>query len=144
MYMYTYMYMYINVYGKRQLPFVFCKRKQLGRQTINGNRRLLFQQTCPSMPIYPGSVLQSSEPISVCKSKVQGKKTPWNSWAWEWVGWGRGGRESRRESRGIGCWWRWIPPWELSTHPARPAHSTRPVVREGHTVWRVLAHKYNN
>jgi hypothetical protein len=56
---------------KRQFPFVCYKRKTetanfhlfaanengkrrfviLGRQTINGNRRLLFQQTCPSMPI---------------------------------------------------------------------------------------------
>jgi hypothetical protein len=55
--------------GKQQLPFVFCKRKAgisnfslfaairnrklifvfLGRQAINGNRRLLLQQTCPSM-----------------------------------------------------------------------------------------------
>jgi hypothetical protein len=55
--------------GKRQLPFVCCKREMemtdfrlfaangnrkwkfvfLFRQTINGNRRLLFQQTCPSM-----------------------------------------------------------------------------------------------
>jgi hypothetical protein len=57
--------------GKRQLPFVFCKRKTemenfrlftanrnrkqtfdfLGRQTINGNRRLLFWQTCLSIVI---------------------------------------------------------------------------------------------
>jgi hypothetical protein len=33
--------------------FVLCRRKTkfvfLGWQTINGNRRLLFQQTCPSM-----------------------------------------------------------------------------------------------
>ncbi len=55
--------------GKQQFPFVSCKQKTetanfsfftangkrkwnfvfLGRQTINGNRRLLFQQTCPSM-----------------------------------------------------------------------------------------------
>ncbi len=42
--------------GKRQLPFVCCKQKteigslfSLVGQTINGNRRLLFQQTCPSM-----------------------------------------------------------------------------------------------
>jgi hypothetical protein len=62
--------------GKRQLPFVFCKRKTetanlrfvaanvngkqkfvfLGRQTINGNRRLLFQITCPSMLV---GILQS-------------------------------------------------------------------------------------
>jgi hypothetical protein len=43
--------------AKPKLPFVYCKRNGkrmfvfLGRQTINGNRRLLFQQTCPSMPI---------------------------------------------------------------------------------------------
>ncbi len=53
------------MYGKQQLPFVFCKRITanlrlfsangkwkfvfLGRQTINGNRCFLFQQTCPSM-----------------------------------------------------------------------------------------------
>jgi hypothetical protein len=57
--------------GKQKLPFVFCKQKTettnfrlfaangngkhqrtfvfLGRQTINGNRQLLFQQTFPSM-----------------------------------------------------------------------------------------------
>ncbi len=57
--------------GKQQLPFVCCKqntetsnfrlfaanrkRKRkfvfLGRQTINSNQQLLFQQTCPSMNI---------------------------------------------------------------------------------------------
>jgi hypothetical protein len=41
--------------GNAKQPFVFCKQKTedgsffLGRQTINGNRRLLCQQTCPSM-----------------------------------------------------------------------------------------------
>jgi hypothetical protein len=42
--------------GNWQLSFVCCKRKTetenfvfLGLQTINGNRRLLCQQTCPSM-----------------------------------------------------------------------------------------------
>jgi hypothetical protein len=52
--------------GKWQLLFVCCKRETanfrlfatnekgkrkfvfLGRQTMNGNQRLLFQQTCPS------------------------------------------------------------------------------------------------
>ncbi len=40
---YTYIYLYMHGNGKRK--FVF-----LGRQTINGNRPLLFQQLCPSMP----------------------------------------------------------------------------------------------
>jgi hypothetical protein len=39
--------------GKDKLPFFCCKRKRklffLGRQTINDNRRLLFQQRRPSM-----------------------------------------------------------------------------------------------
>jgi hypothetical protein len=55
--------------GKQQFPFVCCKQKTetanfrfftangkskwnfvfLGRQTRNGNQRLLFRQTCPSM-----------------------------------------------------------------------------------------------
>ncbi len=39
--------------GNGKLPFVSCTRKRkfsfLGRQTVNGNLRLLFQQTCPSM-----------------------------------------------------------------------------------------------
>jgi hypothetical protein len=39
--------------GNGKLPFVCLKRKRklvfLGRQMINGNRRVLFQQTCPSM-----------------------------------------------------------------------------------------------
>jgi hypothetical protein len=41
--------------GKRkwQALFICCKRKGkidvfLSRQMVNGNRRLLFQQTCPS------------------------------------------------------------------------------------------------
>jgi hypothetical protein len=38
-----------NGNGKRK--FVF-----LGRQTINGNRRLLFQQTCPSMLFLTGEI----------------------------------------------------------------------------------------
>ncbi len=58
--------------GKQQLPFVCCKwqtemanlglfpadgkRKRkfvfLGWKTINGNRHLLFQRTCPSMYVY--------------------------------------------------------------------------------------------
>ncbi len=36
--------MYINLYVYMYMKFVF-----LGRQTINGSRRLLFQQTCPFM-----------------------------------------------------------------------------------------------
>ncbi len=67
---------------KRQLLFVGCKQKMetenfrlfaenrnikgkfvfLGRQTMNGNRRLLFQQTCPSMPL---SILSA---FSLCPS----------------------------------------------------------------------------
>ncbi len=63
-YIYIYnIYMFIYIYGKRnlrematsvclrkgkngncKLPFVF-----LSRQTINGNRLVLFQQTCPSI-----------------------------------------------------------------------------------------------
>jgi hypothetical protein len=39
-----------NGNGKRK--FVF-----LSRQTINGNRRLVFQQTCPSMPWFLGCTL---------------------------------------------------------------------------------------
>jgi hypothetical protein len=38
---------YIYIFGKRKWKFVF-----LGRQTINGNRRLLCQQTCPSTQIH--------------------------------------------------------------------------------------------
>ncbi len=40
-----------------KLPCVYCKRKRktdfcfLGRPTANGNRRLLFQQMCPSMEV---------------------------------------------------------------------------------------------
>ncbi len=41
--------------GNGKLPFVFCKRKTevcfLGRQTINGNWCLLYQQMCPYMEI---------------------------------------------------------------------------------------------
>ncbi len=37
-----YIYIYIYIYGKKNFGF-------LGRQMINRNRRLLFQQTCPSM-----------------------------------------------------------------------------------------------
>ncbi len=47
------------------LPFIFCWRKMEvcfpWMATINGNRRLLFQQTCPSMPAVP-------------------KYCPWNYW----------------------------------------------------------------
>ncbi len=48
-----------------KLPFVFCKRKNrkfvfLGRQTINGIRRLLLQQTCPSMVITDCKMLVNS------------------------------------------------------------------------------------
>jgi hypothetical protein len=43
---------------KRQIPFVCCKRKRkfvlLGRQAKNVNRRLMCQQTCPSMLITHG------------------------------------------------------------------------------------------
>ncbi len=42
-------------FANRKRKFVF-----LGRQTINGNRRLLFQQTCPSMHWY-----YSIGPVSV-------------------------------------------------------------------------------
>jgi hypothetical protein len=42
--------------GNSKLPFLSCKRKQkfvfLGLQSINGNRRLLFQQMCPSMHLH--------------------------------------------------------------------------------------------
>jgi hypothetical protein len=58
--------------GKWQLPFVCCKRKTeaenlpffdangngnrkfvfIGLETVNGNRRLLFQQTYPTMYVY--------------------------------------------------------------------------------------------
>ncbi len=44
---YTHIYIYIDIYTENRTN---GKRKfvLLGRQTINGNRRLLFQQTCPS------------------------------------------------------------------------------------------------
>ncbi len=56
--------------GKQQFPLVCCKQEKetanfrlfaangngklvfLGRQTINGNRRLLFRQMCPSTSMY--------------------------------------------------------------------------------------------
>jgi hypothetical protein len=71
--MLTFQYIYISIFteigtdGERKLLFVRCKRKTeranflcfygkgkwkfvfLGRHTLNGNRHLLFQQTCPSM-----------------------------------------------------------------------------------------------
>jgi hypothetical protein len=49
--------------GTRQRTFVF-----LGRQTINGNRWLLFQQTCPSMVIdyRQLSDLQTCPSVSLC------------------------------------------------------------------------------
>ncbi len=56
MLLFQYIYIYIEngTKRKRQLPCVFCKQKKrkfvfLGGQTINSNRRLLFQQMCPSM-----------------------------------------------------------------------------------------------
>ncbi len=70
----------IRTNGKRQLPFMCCKRKTanfclfaatgtgkrkfvfLGRQTINGNRRLLFQKTCPSITL--------NNPLFFCNSVI--------------------------------------------------------------------------
>ncbi len=73
--------------GKRKIPFVYCKRKTetanfrsfaangngkqmfvvLGLQTINGNRRLMFQPTCPSMAYLGKSVKSVCTRItSVC------------------------------------------------------------------------------
>ncbi len=44
---------YTYIYGNGKLPLFSANRKWklvfLGRQTINGNQHLLFQQTCPSM-----------------------------------------------------------------------------------------------
>jgi hypothetical protein len=41
------------VKGNGELPFFCCKEKLifLGREMINSNQRLLFQQMCPSMHI---------------------------------------------------------------------------------------------
>jgi hypothetical protein len=87
---YIYIYTYItenstfrcllqNGNGNGTLQFVFCNRKTefvfLGRRTINGNGRLLFQQTCPSMlsskygvtfvllPLFPGLPEQLQSPF---------------------------------------------------------------------------------
>ncbi len=70
--------------GKRHLPFVFCKRKTemanlrlfaangngkrlfvfLSRQTINCNRRLLFQKMCPSVHLKKHLSLQKNKRIT--------------------------------------------------------------------------------
>jgi hypothetical protein len=51
-----------------KLPFVFCERKTegcvfLGRQTVNGNLRLRFQQTCSSMVICTYSAFRLTLPL---------------------------------------------------------------------------------
>ncbi len=85
---YIYIHVYIYIYmenrtnRKRNFPFVCCKWKTetanfclfaaygrrkfvfLGQQTINSNRRLLFQQTCPSMPLGSMVIWDQLEPTS--------------------------------------------------------------------------------
>ncbi len=52
---YIYIYTENGTKRRQQLSFIFANGKQkmevslLGRQMINSNRRLMFQQTCPSM-----------------------------------------------------------------------------------------------
>jgi hypothetical protein len=64
MYQYLYIYIYIcmenGTNGK-------CKFVFLGRQTIYGNRRLLFQQMCPSMPVARWCIATISR---LCTSRV--------------------------------------------------------------------------
>ncbi len=67
----------------RKLSFICCKWKRmfvfLGRQTINGNRQLLFQQTCPSL-----EVRNAYNP-----GRLGGGLASWNSstLAWVWTRW---------------------------------------------------------
>ncbi len=52
MYIYA-LYIHVYIYCINVYIFIYGKRKSVlfGRQTINGNRQLLFQQTCPSRVI---------------------------------------------------------------------------------------------
>ncbi len=59
-------YTYIYIYGKRK--FVF-----LGRQMINDNRGLLFQQTCPCMYRIPFGI-PSSILIGISRKIAHGTK----------------------------------------------------------------------
>ncbi len=51
---------------KRKTSVFCCKKKHktkvvfLGRQTINGDRQLLFQQMCPTMPIVRSLIFMTS------------------------------------------------------------------------------------
>jgi hypothetical protein len=56
LYIYIYMYRYIDIdmHVDKRKPEVFVF---LGRQTMHNNRRLLFQQTCPSMHMYSTSTV---------------------------------------------------------------------------------------
>ncbi len=63
--------------GKRQFLFISCKQKWkfifLGRQMFNGNRRLLFQKTCPSMN-FP--MVKAIVAMKVSSSRRREKRTP--------------------------------------------------------------------
>jgi hypothetical protein len=74
--------------GNGKLTFVCCygngKRKLLvlGRQTINGNRRLLFRQTCPSMVIGKFSTSLKSRDKTIVIGKLNSSKTTFDVYIW--------------------------------------------------------------